>query len=86
MGNEVYSGVIAIALGAVAGDGGLRLLLDLLPEPWSLLQWVFAVASLVLVFTTDAGRGLPGLLSGQRLADARRDAAGPARGQRLEAK
>lgn len=57
-----------------AGGVGGYLMLALLPGGWSALQFVFAAAALVLVFTTDVGRGLPGLLSGQRLTDAREDA------------
>jgi len=61
----------------LGGIGGY-LLLDLVPEPWSALQFVFAAASVVLVFTTRNGRGLPGLLSGQRVVDARQPAEQPA--------
>lgn len=54
----------------VGGIGGY-LLLGLLPGGWSVLAAVFAVASAVLAFTTTSGRGLPGLVSGQRVDDAR---------------
>ncbi|AUG28209.1 MULTISPECIES: VanZ family protein [Microbacterium] len=54
----------------LTGIGGY-LLLGLLPAPWSIAQFVFVVASVVLVFTTRGGRGLPGLLTGQQLVDAR---------------
>lgn len=66
----------------VGGVGGY-LLLGLLPGPWTLLQWLFAVASLVLVFTTARGRGLPGVVAGRVLVDARQ---GSPSGQRLDAK
>ncbi len=64
---------IARPLRFAFGIGGY-LLLGLLPAPWSAVQWVFAVASLVLVFTTMDGRGLPGLASRQRVVDARASA------------
>jgi len=57
----------------LGGIGGY-LLLDLAPEPWSALQFLFVAASVVLVFTTRRGRGLPGLVSGQGLVDAREPA------------
>ncbi|WP_431803507.1 VanZ family protein [Microbacterium sp. bgisy203] len=70
----------------VGGIGGY-LLLGLVPEGWQWLSFVFAVVSLILVFTTSRGRGLPGILSGQEVIDARerapRAGAGNAR-QRLE--
>lgn len=65
---------VARPLRFVAGIGGY-LLLGLVPAPWTFVQFVFAAASVVLVFTTRDGRGLPGLLSGQRLVDAREPAA-----------
>ncbi|EIC07331.1 VanZ family protein [Microbacterium laevaniformans OR221] len=65
---------VARPLRFVAGIGGY-LLLDLVPAPGTFVQFVFAAASVVLVFTTRDGRGLPGLLSGQRLVDAREPAA-----------
>lgn len=52
------------ALGGVVGFS----LLGLFPEP---AQALFGVLALATVFFTDAGRGLPGLVSGQRLTDAR---------------
>ena len=62
----------------IGGVSGLALL-GLLPAPWSLFGFVFALLTVVLFFTTRAGRGIPGLLSGMRLTDARResDAAAP---------
>lgn len=57
-----------------AGGVGGYLLLGLLPGGWSFTQLALAAASIVLVFTTDAARGLPGVVSGQRLTDARGDA------------
>ncbi|ODT23679.1 VanZ family protein [Microbacterium sp. SCN 69-37] len=65
---------VARPLRFVAGIGGY-LLLGLVPAPGTFVQFVFAAASVVLVFTTRDGRGLPGLLSGQRLVDAREPAA-----------
>ena len=58
-----------------AGGVGGYLLLGALPGGWSVLQFAFAAASVVLLFTTAAGRGLPGVLSRQRLTDAREDPA-----------
>ena len=57
-----------------AGGIGGYLLLGLLPGGWTFTQLLFAAASVVLVFTTDAARGLPGLVSGQRVTDARGEA------------
>lgn len=53
------------ALGGVVGYSLLGLLPDTLP------QLVFGVVAVVTVFTTREGRGLPGLLSGRALTDAR---------------
>jgi len=64
---------LARPLRFLGGIGGY-LLLGLLPGPWSAVQFVFVAASLVLVFTTRRGRGLPGLVSGQQAADAREPA------------
>ncbi len=52
------------ALGGVVGYA----LLGLLPGP---AQGLFALLAVVTVFLTASGRGLPGLLSGRRLTDAR---------------
>ena len=38
------------------------------------LSWVFAAASLIVMLRTRRGRGLPGLLSGQDVVDAARQA------------
>lgn len=46
-------------------------LLASLPRPWSLAAGAFLVVAIVLVFTTKGGRGIPGLLSGTQLDDAR---------------
>jgi hypothetical protein len=73
---------LARPLRFVAGIGGY-LLLGLVPAPWTFVQFVFAAASVVLVFTTRDGRGLPGLLSGQRLVDAREPAAAVGDGGRF---
>ncbi|MEZ3161950.1 VanZ family protein [Microbacterium sp. BWT-B31] len=61
---------LARVLRLVGGIGGY-LVLSALPGAWGLAAAVFAVASLALVLTTDDRRGLPGLVSGQRLFDAR---------------
>ncbi|MET0812665.1 MAG: VanZ family protein [Microbacterium sp.] len=57
----------------VGGISGAALL-SLLPDPWSLAAPVFVLVSGILVFTTSRGRGIPGLLSGMQLRDARDDA------------
>ena len=54
----------------LGGIGGFQLV-SLLPDPWSLAVPVLVVASFVLVFTTHDHRGLPGIVSGQQLVDAR---------------
>lgn len=55
--------------------GGISgyVLLGALPTPWSLGGLLFGLATFVLLFTTSAGRGLPGILSGMSLTDARED-------------
>ena len=52
------------------GIGGW-LLLSALPGVWGFVAVLFAVLSVVFVFTTADSRGLPGLVSGQRVVDAR---------------
>ena len=52
------------------GIGGY-LVLNALPGAWTFVASVFAAVSILLVFTTEGSRGLPGLASGQRLTDAR---------------
>ena len=54
-----------------AGGIGGYLVLQALPGAWGLVAGVYAVASVTLVLTTPDRRGLPGLVSGQRLIDAR---------------
>ncbi len=54
----------------IGGIGGYLVLLAL-PGAWAYVAWVFATVSVALVLMTDSGRGLPGVLSGQRLRDAR---------------
>ncbi len=61
---------LARPLRFLGGIGGY-LLLGQLPAPWSIAQAVFAAASVVLVFTTRDGRGLPGIVTGRQLVDAR---------------
>lgn len=60
---------VARLLRFIGGIGGY-LLLGLLPGG-SFWAFGFALASLVLVFTTASGRGLPGLVSGRAPVDAR---------------
>lgn len=54
----------------LGGIGGYQLL-TLLPGGWSGLAFLFGVVAFVMVFTTAGGRGLPGILSGRHLVDAR---------------
>ncbi len=54
----------------VTGIGGY-LLLALLPAPWSALAFAFAAVIVITTLATERGRGLPGLLTGRRLVDAR---------------
>jgi len=61
---------IARVLRFAGGIGGY-LLLGLLPDPWDGLAFVFLVVTAVMFFATQKGRGLPGLLTGRRLVDAR---------------
>ena len=65
---------LARPLRFLGGIGGY-LLLSLLPGGWAALSGFFAVASLIATFATRRGRGLPGLLSGQDVVDARDRAA-----------
>ncbi|MDQ7876797.1 VanZ family protein [Microbacterium sp. QXD-8] len=60
---------LARVLRFLGGIGGW-LLLTALPGAWTFVAAVFAGVSVVLVVTTG-GRGLPGLVSGQRVIDAR---------------
>ncbi|MFB8891214.1 VanZ family protein [Microbacterium plantarum] len=54
----------------LGGIGGYALL-DQLPDAWGFLAFVFLVTSTILTFTTQGGRGLPGLLGAQVLRDSR---------------
>ncbi|MET0296200.1 MAG: VanZ family protein [Microbacterium sp.] len=54
----------------MGGISGVTLL-GMLPGLWGIAGPLFALASSVLFFTTTAGRGIPGLISGMRVADAR---------------
>lgn len=54
----------------LGGIGGYALL-DQLPGSWGFFAFVFLVASAILTFTTQGGRGLPGLLGAQVLRDSR---------------
>lgn len=57
-----------------AGIGGIGAL-PLLGEVFDGISSLLILASVVLLFTTRLGRGLPGLVTGQELVDARADAA-----------
>ncbi|MBW9092489.1 VanZ family protein [Microbacterium jejuense] len=61
---------LARPLRYLGGIGGY-LLLSALPGPWGVVTGAFALVSAVLVLTTDDRRGLPGIVSCQRLVDAR---------------
>jgi len=61
---------LARVLRYLGGIGGYLILLAL-PGAWGLAAGAFFVLSIVLVLTTPDRRGLPGILSGQRLEDAR---------------
>ncbi|WP_019181486.1 VanZ family protein [Microbacterium yannicii] len=63
---------LARPLRFAGGIGGYLVLLAL-PGAWGLVAGAFAVVSLVLVLTTPDRRGLPGIVSGQRLVDAREE-------------
>nr|WP_179492444.1 VanZ family protein [Microbacterium immunditiarum] len=54
-----------------AGGIGGYLVLVALPGAWGLVGGIFAALSLVLMLTTDDRGGLPGIVSGQKLVDAR---------------
>lgn len=61
---------LARSLRFAGGIGGYLVLLAL-PGAWGFVAGAFAVGSVVLVLTTPDRRGLPGIVSGQRLIDAR---------------
>lgn len=61
---------LARTLRFAGGIGGF-LILFALPGAWDLVGWLYAVTSVVLVFTTRDARGLPGLASGRHVVDAR---------------
>jgi hypothetical protein len=54
-----------------AGGIGGFLVLFALPGAWDFVGWLFVLVSVILVFTTRGARGLPGLVSGQYVVDAR---------------
>jgi hypothetical protein len=58
--------VVSRLLRWIGGISGYALL-NALPSPFSLAGLAFGAASVVLLFTTASGRGLPGLLSGMRV-------------------
>ncbi|WP_454130851.1 VanZ family protein [Microbacterium lacticum] len=64
---------LARPLRFLAGIGGY-LLLSLLPAPWSVSATAFAVASVIAALSTRHGRGLPGLVTGRDVTDARAEA------------
>ena len=64
---------LARPLRFLAGIGGY-LLLSLLPAPWSVSATAFAVASVIAALSTRQGRGLPGLVTGRDVTDARAEA------------
>lgn len=69
----VLDGSLARPLRFLAGIGGY-LLLSLLPAPWSVSATAFAVASVIAALSTRQGRGLPGLVTGRDVTDARAEA------------
>ena len=62
------------------GGIGAYLVLFALPGAWDYVGWIFTLVSVILVFATPDRGGLPGLVSAQRLVDAREpfDPEGPA--------
>ncbi|MDR0593269.1 MAG: VanZ family protein [Bifidobacteriaceae bacterium] len=60
----------------LGGIGGFQLL-GLAPDPWSALQFVFALLAVVMALAGRRRRGLPGLLGRQTLEDARAESAIP---------
>lgn len=60
----------------IGGIGGYLLLGQIFGDA-GILVFVFFVTSTVLLFTTRAGRGLPGLVTGRELVDARSSAPAP---------
>lgn len=73
--------VLARLLRFAGGIGGYQAL-SLAAGGSSLWPAAFALACVVAVRVTDRGRGLPGVLSGQRLADAREGASAAASARR----
>ncbi|RZI94880.1 MAG: VanZ family protein [Microbacterium sp.] len=69
---------VARMLRFVGGVGGW-MLLTLLPSPWNVAAYPFALTSVVLLFTTERGRGLPGIIADRRLVDARERSEPPSR-------
>ncbi|MDN4474987.1 VanZ family protein [Demequina sp. SYSU T00192] len=66
-----YPTALARALLFAGGIGGYQVLNALPGAASSLLTWLFTAGWLVFALTTEDGRGLPGLASRSRLADAR---------------
>lgn len=62
--------LLARLLRYVGGIGGFILLASL-PDGWSSSANLFFVVSVVMVFVTASGRGLPGILSSRNVVDAR---------------
>ncbi|WP_405374743.1 MULTISPECIES: VanZ family protein [unclassified Microbacterium] len=67
---DVLPAPLARLLRWAGGIGGI-LVANTLPSPFSLVGGLLVLLGVVLVFTTDRGRGLPGVVSAQRLEDAR---------------
>ena len=65
--------VLARLLRWLGGIAGLSAI-PLLPGPFVPASWLLVLAACVMLFTTRFGRGLPGILSGQQLTDAREKA------------
>ena len=68
-GGDLPSGVARFL--RFAGGIGLYLVLFSLGGVWSFLGWIYLVISVILVFATVDRRGLPGIVSGQWVVDAR---------------
>ncbi|MGB4137157.1 MAG: VanZ family protein [Microbacterium sp.] len=67
---------VARLLRWLGGYGGISAI-GMLPVLGDLLSSALVLLAVILLFTTDAGRGLPGILSGQYLRDAREPDAQP---------
>ncbi|MDS2171782.1 VanZ family protein [Nesterenkonia sp. CL21] len=70
---SVFPTPVTRTLRAVTGVVGFGVLM-LAPGPGTAAAWAFVLLSVIATLTTDRGRGLPGVLSRQRVTDARREA------------